>query len=91
MSDLSSQTQELQSNVTETKERLPTLKSGVINHNSYISALESFCSALKMDNKCMKEKLEDLESRSRRQNIRIVRIPEGAEKGRPTILNLLLR
>ena len=73
----------LQSNVTETKERLQTLKSGVINHDSCINALESFCSAFKMDNKYMKAKLEDLESRSKRQNIIIVRISEGAEKGRP--------
>ncbi|CAM4609735.1 unnamed protein product [Leuciscus chuanchicus] len=32
----------------------------------------------------LKSKLNDLEGRSRRNNIRIVGIPEGAEKGRPT-------
>ena len=81
---LSTQIQELQSNVTETREWLQMLESGVSNHDSHIDALESLCSALKTDNKYLKAKLEDLESRSRCQNIRIVRIPEGAEKGRPT-------
>ena len=81
---LSTQIQELQSNITETRKWLQTLESGVSSHDSCIDALESLCSALKSDNKYMKARLEDLESRSRRQNIRIVRIPEGAEKGRPT-------
>lgn len=62
---LSTQIQELQSNVTETKERLQTLESGVINHDSRIDALKSLCSTLKTDNKYMKAKLEDLEFRFR--------------------------
>ncbi|KAL0188120.1 hypothetical protein M9458_015219, partial [Cirrhinus mrigala] len=36
------------------------------------------------ENKMLKSKLNDLEGRTRRNNIRIVGIPEGAEKGRTT-------
>ncbi|KAF0043709.1 hypothetical protein F2P81_005046 [Scophthalmus maximus] len=82
--NLSTQIQKLQSNVTETRTRLQSLETSVNVHDSRIDELESLCTSLQADNKYTKTKLEDLESRSRRQNIRIVGIPEGAEGGQPT-------
>lgn len=46
--------------------------------------LESICSTLRDDNARLKAKVTDLESRSRRQNIRILGLPESIESGRPT-------
>ncbi len=66
----STQIQKLQSDVTKTRTRLQTLETSINNHgNSRIAEQESLCSSLQADNKYMKAKLEDLESRSRCQNI----------------------
>lgn len=54
------------------------------DHETRILSLETSLATLSKENKMLKSKLNDLEGRSRRNNIRIVGIPEGAEKGRPT-------
>lgn len=46
--------------------------------------LESICATLRDDNARLKAKATDLESRSRRQNIRILVLPESTESRRPT-------
>lgn len=49
-----------------------------------LTALESTCQKLTADQKKLQEKCADLENRSRRQNIKILNIPEGAELNKPT-------
>uniref|UniRef100_A0AAV2LE10 Uncharacterized protein n=1 Tax=Knipowitschia caucasica TaxID=637954 RepID=A0AAV2LE10_KNICA len=50
-----------------------------------LTALENSYQTLAADQKKLEEKCIDLENRSRRQNIRILNIPERAENNMPTI------
>ena len=77
---------------------LDGLHSSITNHGEWISSLEdnsnevedrlqqieNACSTLQQDNALLKSKLADLEGRSRRQNIRIIGLPESLEGSRPT-------
>lgn len=53
------------------------------NHETCIIALETSLEVLKLTNEKLLRKV-NLEGHSRRNNIKIVGIPEGEEKGRPT-------
>lgn len=53
-------------------------------HETRIELLEKRCANLEAECGKLREKTCDLESRSRRQNIRIYGIKEGVEKGKPT-------
>lgn len=50
------------------------------DHSDRIVALEDVCSRLQSDNTQLKAKVEDLESHSRRNNLRVVGIPEKMEE-----------
>ncbi|GAA6095297.1 uncharacterized protein LOC106515067 [Tachysurus ichikawai] len=50
-------------------------------HETRIESLEKLCTLLEAKCEKLKEKTCNLESRSRRQNIRIIGVKEGAEKG----------
>lgn len=83
---------------TEILSELKTLKSTLQVHevklqemgdsltdvDARVITLEKLCSDLAKDNIKMKTKLEDLENRSRRNNIRVIGIPERDEGPRPT-------
>lgn len=70
--------QQLETSLNETQERL--------------DSLESTCAVLSKDNKELKVKLDDLENRSRRNNIRIIGLPEKIEGQQPTaFIDTLLR
>lgn len=62
-------------------------------HENRIDSLERLCAHLEKDCERLREKTSDLESRSRRKNVRIVGIKKGAENGRPTefVTKLLTR
>lgn len=49
-----------------------------------LTTLESTCLALSKENQSLRLKTDDLENRSRRNNIRITGVPERAEGGQPT-------
>ncbi|KAL7825813.1 hypothetical protein SRHO_G00335510 [Serrasalmus rhombeus] len=66
------------------KEALSSLGETVSAHDSRIDALEAALKELERANATMQLKIDDLEGRSRRNNIRIIGIPEGAEGARPT-------
>lgn len=53
-------------------------------HETRIELLEKRCAHLETECGKLREKTCDLESRSRRQNIRIFGIKEGVDKGKPT-------
>lgn len=47
-----------------------------------ITSTEKTVKTLEAQNKSLQDRLDDLENRSRRVNLRIINIPEGSEKGR---------
>lgn len=51
---------------------------------SRLMELENTCTSLKKENEVLKLKTDDLENRSRRNNIRITNLPEKVEGSRPT-------
>lgn len=70
--------QQLETSLNDTQERL--------------ERLESTCAVLSRDNKELKVKLDDLENRSRRNNIRIIGLPEKIEGQQPTaFIDTLMR
>lgn len=64
--------------------RITSLEETREEHDTRITELEKSCDELHAQNKLLKTKLSDLEGRSRRQNIKIVGLPEKVEKGSPT-------
>ena len=55
------------------------MEEGLHNHSDRIEAIETTCTALLAENERLKNKVEDLESRSRRSNLRVLGIPEHFE------------
>lgn len=68
----------------EFKETLGSLTEAVSAHDARIDSLESALKKMEGVNTALQQKIEDLEGRSRRNNIRIIGVPEGAEGTRPT-------
>uniref|UniRef100_A0A3B5RFC2 L1 transposable element RRM domain-containing protein n=1 Tax=Xiphophorus maculatus TaxID=8083 RepID=A0A3B5RFC2_XIPMA len=73
----------LQTEHSEVRHRLDDMDSALTSTDARVSALESSCSELAAANGLLKKKVDDLEGRSRRQNIRIVGLEEGVEGVRP--------
>ncbi|CAI5678313.1 unnamed protein product [Oreochromis niloticus] len=63
--------------------RIHDIEEAVNGHDERISVLEALCDSLQKGYDLHHKKLDDLESRSRRQNIRILGVAEGTEKGNP--------
>lgn len=74
----------MQSTVTEHGQRLDSLESNTELQDQRIQALEERCVALASSTAKLTAKTTDLESRSRRNNIRIIGLPESIEGPRPT-------
>lgn len=60
------------------------LENATTDHNTRISELEATVSMLTKQAARLEDKCEDLEGRSRRNNIRVIGVPEGVEGPRPT-------
>lgn len=74
----------LHSTVTDHGQRISSLEENSNEVDLRLQQLETACSTLQHDNESLKAKLADLEGRSRRQNIRIIGLPESLEGPRPT-------
>ena len=61
-------------------ETIQQLETSHNDMHTQIERLESSCAALSKDNEELKVKLDDLENRSRRNNIRIIGLPEKVER-----------
>lgn len=70
--------------VEENGQRVSSLELASEDLSQRVSDLEGICSTLREDNTKLKAKVTDLESRSRRQNLRILGIPESIESGNPS-------
>lgn len=76
--------QEVKDSQDELLEKVESVEEQMLDHESRITRLESTVSSLKEENGSLKLKVDDLEGRSRRNNIKIIGIPEKEEEGRPT-------
>ncbi|KAI4820266.1 hypothetical protein KUCAC02_028250 [Chaenocephalus aceratus] len=74
----------LNSTVAGHGERIGSLEDNSNEVGRRLQHLENACSTLQQDSVLLKTKLADLEGRSRRQNIRIIGLPESLEGPRPT-------
>ena len=73
-------------------ETIQQLETSHNDMHTRLERLESTCAALSKDNEELKVKLDDLENRSRRNNIRIIGLPEKVEGLHPTsFIDTLLR
>lgn len=82
---LASKLENIQSMVADHDLRIGNIESGATEFSQQLDQIEATCSRLQKDNEWLKAKVSDLESRSRRQNIRIVGLPESIEGPRPTV------
>ncbi|KAL1256460.1 hypothetical protein QQF64_012005 [Cirrhinus molitorella] len=64
--------------------RITEVENAAADYDRRLSLVEQKWLKIQSENISLREKLVDLEARSRRQNIRIVGLPEKIENGRPT-------
>ena len=74
----------LHTKVTDHGQRISSLEDNATDTDHRIQRLETVCSAMQRDNENLRTKVADLEGRSRRQNIRIIGLPENTEGNRPS-------
>lgn len=81
-----------QATLDEHEARLSDVEHASSAHDGRLSAVEQQVKRLEDANKALLEKVIDLEARSRRQNIKIVGLPETVEDGRPAdfVSNMML-
>lgn len=72
-----------QATLTEHPSRLSAVEIMASDHDNRLAALELQVTHLRDANKTSLDKVVDLEARSRRQNTKIVGLPEKAESNRP--------
>lgn len=82
--ELKKATEPLLQKINEHGQTLKELELATSDHGDRLSSLDSTVNALKTQVKTLTDKCEDLEGRSRRNNLRLVGIPEGSEGQRPT-------
>ncbi|KAJ7992819.1 hypothetical protein DPEC_G00265960 [Dallia pectoralis] len=83
LAPLSSMLDGIRSTAEEQGRRMDAFEHDMCNYSDRIVALEETVARLGSENQQLKDKTEDLESRSRRCNLRIVGIPEKMERGDP--------
>lgn len=76
--------QSVQTSQGELVEMVESVEERMLDHEGCITCLEKTVSDLKDENNSLKLKMDDLEGRSRRNNIKIIGIPENEEGGKPT-------
>lgn len=80
---LDSKLDQLGLTVEDHGQRVSSLEFVAEDLSQWVTDLENICSTLRSDNAKLKDKVSDLEGRSRQQNIRILGLPESTESGRP--------
>ena len=68
--------------VTVHGQQISSLEDNATDHR--IQQLETAYSAMQLDTESLRTKMADLEGRSRRQNVRIIGLPENIEGTRPS-------
>ncbi len=73
----------MQATLASVTGKVRDMEEAVNEHDGKLTSLETLYKNLQDDLNEQRKKVADLESRSRRQNVRIIGVPEGAEKGKP--------
>ncbi len=89
LAELKSSISAVKTSLLEQEQKLKDVEESLTDVDGRVTVLESTCSALSKDNKKLRAKLDDLETRSRRNNIRVIGIPKGTEGSRRILLHLL--
>lgn len=84
LTELKSSISAVKTSLLEQEQKLKDVEESLTDVDGRVTALESTCSALSKDNEKLRIKLDDLENRSRRNNIRVIGIPEGSEGSHPS-------
>ncbi|RXM35093.1 hypothetical protein EOD39_0979 [Acipenser ruthenus] len=74
----------IQATLSECTEKIQDVEDSMNAFEIRLAGTESTCSLLSCENIKLGAKIDDLENRSRRNNLRVFRVPEGIEEGRPT-------
>lgn len=74
----------IQQSLVSQAETVRELERSATDHATQLTELQSTVAKLELQTKHLEEKCEDLEARSRRNNVRIFGIPEGSEGSQPT-------
>lgn len=83
-SKLETKLDNIQTTLLDHQQRLSSLEGSATTTSQDVQAMEMKLITVAEENAMLKAKLTDLESRSRRNNIRIVGLPEGIEGPQPT-------
>lgn len=83
LSELRSAVSTLQTTLSSHAQTIGNIETALTDSDGRLTAVEKMCNTLQTENSDLKLKLDDLENRSRRQNLRIIGIPEGSEGQSP--------
>lgn len=83
LSEIRSAVSTLQTTLSSQAQKIGDIEEALNDSDGRLTAVEKLCSTLQTENTSLKLKLDDLENRSRRQNLRIIGIPEGSEGQNP--------
>ncbi|RXN21014.1 putative transposase element L1Md-A101/L1Md-A102/L1Md-A2 [Labeo rohita] len=84
LSELKSSISAVKTSLQVQKEKLKDIEESLTDVDGRVASLETMCATLSKDNERMRAKLDDLENHSRRNNVRIIGIPEQSEGTHPT-------
>lgn len=92
MASLESKIDLMHTTVLDHGQRINSLETNANLTDERLTTLEATCAELEVSNAKLKAKASDLESRSRRANVRLIGLPESIEGPRPTtFLSTLLQ
>lgn len=83
LSEIRSAMSTLQTTLSSQAQKIGDIETALNDSDGRLIAVEKLCNTLQTENTSLKLKLDDLENRSRRQNLRIIGIPEGSEGQSP--------
>lgn len=82
--------EELKSQLAVCNDKVTDLERATVEADVRLSELERKQHKIKKENKYLRQKIDQLENHSRKFNIRIIGLPEGAEAGNPTAFTIKL-
>ncbi|KAL0152458.1 hypothetical protein M9458_052181 [Cirrhinus mrigala] len=83
LSELCSAVSTLQTTLSSQAQKIGDIETALNDSDGRLTAVEKLCNTLQTENTSLKLKLDNLENRLQRQNLRIVGIPEGSEGQNP--------
>ncbi|KAL1247028.1 hypothetical protein QQF64_034465 [Cirrhinus molitorella] len=84
LAELKSSISAVKTSLLEQEQKLKDVEESLTDVDCRVTTLESTCSVLSKDNEKLRAKLDNLENRARRNNIRVIVIPEGSEGSHPS-------